>query len=264
MGGVPARIIPTRSPRSRASFRCPPPDNPELSMRIAPRAAAACIVLALAVLPAVAQQAPPSRLAASLFDSLRWRHIGPEGNRFSAAAGIPGNTRIYYVGAASGGVYKTTDGGVHWAAIFDDQPVQSIGSLAVAESDPNIVWAGTGEGKIRSHISVGQGVYKSTDAGATWKLMGLEKTGRIPRTIVHPSNPDIVYVCALGHSYGDQPERGVYRTTDGGLTWTRTLFVDEKTGCSRSEERRVGKECRSWWSPYQKKKKNSVMEVRDE
>jgi len=201
-------------------------------MRIAPRAAAACIVLALAVLPAVAQQAPPSRLAASLFDSLRWRHIGPEGNRFSAAAGIPGNTRIYYVGAASGGVYKTTDGGVHWAAIFDDQPVQSIGSLAVAESDPNIVWAGTGEGKIRSHISVGQGVYKSTDAGATWKLMGLEKTGRIPRTIVHPSNPDIVYVCALGHSYGDQPERGVYRTTDGGLTWTRTLFVDEKTGCS--------------------------------
>src|SRR5688500_17228580 len=201
-------------------------------MRIAPRAAAASIALALAVLPAVAQQAPPSRVTASVFDSLRWRHIGPEGNRFSAAAGIPGNTRIYYVGAASGGIYKTTDGGVHWAAIFDDQPVQSIGSLAVAESDPNIVWAGTGEGKIRSHISVGQGVYKSTDAGETWKLMGLEKTGRIPRTIVHPSNPDIVYVCALGHSYGDQPERGVYRTTDGGLTWTQTLFVDEKTGCS--------------------------------
>ncbi|HSE51001.1 MAG TPA: hypothetical protein VLB00_02370 [Gemmatimonadales bacterium] len=201
-------------------------------MRIAPRAAAAGIALALAVLPAVAQQAPPSRFTASLFDSLRWRHIGPEGNRFSAVAGIPGNTRIYYVGAASGGIYQTTDGGVHWSAIFDDQPVQSIGSLAVAESEPNSVWAGTGEGKIRSHISVGQGVYKSTDAGATWKLMGLEKTGRIPRTIVHPSNPDIVYVCALGHSYGDQPERGVYRTTDGGLTWTRTLFVDEKTGCS--------------------------------
>jgi photosystem II stability/assembly factor-like uncharacterized protein len=201
-------------------------------MRIAPRAAAACIVLALAALPAAAQPSPASRLTAGLFDSLRWRHIGPEGNRFSAVAGIPGNTRIYYVGAASGGIYQTTDGGVHWSAIFDDQPVQSIGSLAVAASDPNIVWAGTGEGKIRSHISVGQGVYKSTDAGATWKLMGLEKTGRIPRTIVHPSNPDIVYVCALGHSYGDQPERGVYRTTDGGLTWNRTLFVDEKTGCS--------------------------------
>ena len=201
-------------------------------MRIAPRAAAACIALTLAALPAVAQQPAPSRITAAVLDSLRWRHIGPEGNRFSAVAGIPGNTRIYYVGAASGGIYKTTDGGVHWSAIFDDQPVQSIGSLAVAESDPTIVWAGTGEGKIRSHISVGQGVYKSTDAGATWTLMGLTKTGRIPRTIVHPSNPDIVYVCALGHSYGDQPERGVYRTTDGGLTWTRTLFVDEKTGCS--------------------------------
>jgi photosystem II stability/assembly factor-like uncharacterized protein len=201
-------------------------------MRLAPRAAAASIALTLAALSAAAQQSPPSRFAAGLFDSLRWRHIGPEGNRFSAVAGIPGNTRIYYVGAASGGVYQTTDGGVHWSAIFDDQPVQSIGSLAVAESDPNIVWAGTGEGKIRSHISVGQGVYKSTDAGATWKLMGLEKTGRIPRTVVHPSNPDIVYVCALGHSYGDQPERGVYRTLDGGVSWTRTLFVDEKTGCS--------------------------------
>jgi photosystem II stability/assembly factor-like uncharacterized protein len=179
-----------------------------------------------------AQQPAAPRLSAPVLDSLRWRHIGPEGNRFSAVAGIPGNTRIYYVGAASGGIYKTTDGGVHWSEMFDAQPVQSIGSLAVSESDPNIVWAGTGEGKIRSHISVGQGVYKSTDAGETWRLMGLEQTGRIPRTIVHPTNPDIVYVCALGHSYGDQPERGVYRSTDGGATWTRTLFVDEKTGCS--------------------------------
>mgnify|MGYP001442409572 CR=1 FL=1 len=177
-------------------------------------------------------QPVPARLNTQRFDSLRWRHIGPEGNRFSAAVGIPGDTRIYYVGAASGGIYKTVDGGVHWASIFDDQPVQSIGSLAVAASDPNIVWAGTGEGKIRSHISVGQGIYKSVDAGASWTLMGLEKTGRIPRTIIHPTNPDIVVVCALGHSYGDQPERGVYRTVDGGSTWTRVLFVDEKTGCS--------------------------------
>jgi photosystem II stability/assembly factor-like uncharacterized protein len=178
----------------------------------------------------VAQQ--PARLGAETLDSLRWRFIGPEGNRFSAVAGVPGNTRVYYAGAASGGVYKTTDGGVHWASMFDDQPVQSIGSLAVAQSDPNIVWAGTGEGHIRSHVSVGQGVYKSADAGTTWKLMGLEKTGRIPRTIVHPTNPDIVFVCALGHAYGDQPDRGVFRTTDGGATWTKVLFVDEKTGCS--------------------------------
>jgi photosystem II stability/assembly factor-like uncharacterized protein len=136
------------------------------------------------------------------------------------------------VGAASGGIYKTTDGGVNWTPVFDAQPVQSIGALAVAPSDPNVIWAGTGEGKIRSHISLGQGIYKSTDAGETWTLMGLEKTGRIPRLVIHPSNPDIVLACALGHAYGPQPERGVYRTTDGGGTWTQVLFVDENTGCS--------------------------------
>ena len=177
---------------------------------------------------AYAQTAP----AADAYASLPWRHIGPEGNRFSAAAGISGDPYTYYVGAASGGIYKTTDGGVNWDAIFDDQPVQSMGSIDVADADPNVVWAGTGEGKIRSHVSVGQGIYKSTDAGATWTLMGLEQTGRIPRVIVHPSDINTVYVCALGHSYGPQPERGVYRTTDGGATWEHILFVDEDTGCS--------------------------------
>ena len=176
----------------------------------------------------LAQQAP----SPESYASLAWRHIGPEGNRFSAAAGIPGDGTTYYVGAASGGIYKTTDGGVHWEEIFDDQPVQSIGALAVSPSDPNVVWAGTGEGKIRSHISVGQGVYKSTDAGATWTLMGLEQTGRIPRLVIHPTDPDVVYVCSLGHSYGPQPERGVYRTVDGGENWEHVLFVDEDTGCS--------------------------------
>jgi photosystem II stability/assembly factor-like uncharacterized protein len=167
-----------------------------------------------------------------VYRQLHWRFIGPEGNRFSAVAGVPGDPRVYYAGAASGGIYKTIDGGVHWQPIFDDQPVQSIGSLAVANSDPNIVWAGTGEGMIRSHISVGQGVYKSMDAGKTWALMGLEQTGRIPRIVIHPRNPDIVFVCALGHAYGPQPDRGVFRTTDGGKTWTKVLFVDENTGCS--------------------------------
>ncbi len=178
--------------------------------------------------PSSAQQAPdPADYAA-----LEWRHIGPEGNRFSAAAGIAGDPHTYYVGAASGGIYKTTDGGVHWEAIFDDQPVQSIGSLGVAQVDPNIVWAGTGEGKIRSHVSLGQGVYKSTDAGATWTLKGLERAGRIPRLLIHPTDPGIVYICALGHAYGPQSERGVFRTTDGGATWEHVLFVDEDTGCS--------------------------------
>ena len=154
------------------------------------------------------------------------------GNRLTSVAGIPGQPNIYYVGAASGGIFKTTDGGVHWEPIFDDQPVSSIGSLAIAPSDPNIVWAGTGEAWIRSHISVGQGIYKSTDAGKTWTLMGLEKTGRIGKIVIDPKNPDIVLAAALGHAYGPQQERGVFRTVDGGKTWDRVLFTDEITGCA--------------------------------
>ena len=182
-----------------------------------------------APVPAPAAAAAPSPDA---WSALHWRNIGPEGNRFSAAAGIPGDPLTYYVGAASGGVWKTTDGGTNWRPLFDAQPVQSIGSIAVARSDKNVVWVGTGEGKIRSHISIGQGVYKSTDAGETWTLTGLEKTARIPRIVVHPQDPNTVLACALGHAYGPQQERGVYRTTDGGVTWTRVLFVDENTGCS--------------------------------
>lgn len=165
-------------------------------------------------------------------DALRWRYIGPVGNRTTSIAGVPGQPYIYYAGSASGGIFKTTDGGVHWDAIFDAQPVSSVGSLAVAASDPNIVWAGTGEAWIRSHISVGQGIYKSTDAGKTWKLMGLEKTGRIGHIVIDPKNPDVVLACAVGHAYGPQPERGVFRTTDGGAHWERVLFVDENCGCS--------------------------------
>jgi photosystem II stability/assembly factor-like uncharacterized protein len=194
----------------------------------------ALLVLAFAPISLVAQARPAatSTIRPELWSQLHWRTIGPEGNRFSAAAGIPGDHLTYYVGAASGGVWKTTDGGTNWTPLFDDQPVQSIGSLAVALSNPDVVWAGTGEGKIRSHISIGQGVYRSLDAGRTWTLMGLEQTGRIPRTIIHPTDPNTVLVCALGHAYGPQPERGVFRTTDGGATWTKVLFVDENTGCS--------------------------------
>lgn len=193
------------------------------------------LVTACAVAPSIPLAAQPTTGGSppeDLYQALQWRNIGPEGNRFSAAAGIPGDPKIYYVGAASGGVYKTTDGGVNWEAIFDDQPVQSIGALAVAPSDPNVIWVGTGEGKIRSHISLGQGVYRSTDAGETWTLVGLERTGRIPRIVVHPTDPKVALVCALGHAYGPQPERGVFRTTDGGGTWEHVLFVDENTGCS--------------------------------
>ncbi|HSW28220.1 MAG TPA: hypothetical protein VLH75_01890 [Longimicrobiales bacterium] len=206
-------------------------------MRPVVRFLLAAVLAAVSSSPLAAQAsrraaAAPPVPGPELYGALHWRTIGPEGNRNSAVAGIPGDPHTYYVGAASGGIYKTTDGGVNWTPIFDAQPVQSIGALAVAQSDPSVVWAGTGEGKIRSHISMGQGVYKSTDAGQTWKLMGLEATGRIPRVVIHPRNPDIVLVCAVGHAYAPQKERGVFRTTDGGATWQHVLFVDENTGCS--------------------------------
>ncbi|MEA2204409.1 MAG: hypothetical protein QOE77_1185 [Blastocatellia bacterium] len=175
---------------------------------------------------------PAQQVNKDILGPLRYRYIGPVGNRVTTVVGIPGQPNIYYAGAASGGIFKTTDAGSHWESIFDDQPVSSIGALAIAPSDSNIVWAGTGEAYIRSHISVGAGIYKSTDAGKTWKLMGLENTGRIARVIVDPKNPNIVLVAAMGHSYGPQQERGVFRTTDGGQNWTRVLFTDEKTGCS--------------------------------
>ncbi|MFD0795946.1 WD40/YVTN/BNR-like repeat-containing protein [Maribacter chungangensis] len=169
----------------------------------------------------------------SVFENLDFRFIGPEGNRTIAIAGVPGDPMINYIGAASGGLWKTTDGGVNWDPIFDDQDVSSIGSLAITPTNPDIVWAGTGETFIiRPAHAMGDGIYKSEDAGKTWKNMGLEKTGRIGRIIVHPTNPDIVYAAALGHTYGPQQERGVYKTVDGGKNWKRIFFVDENTGAA--------------------------------
>ena len=174
-----------------------------------------------------AQEIDPTR-----YSELQFRHIGPLGNRVSSVAGVPGDRFTYFAGAATGGIWKTEDAGLHWRPVFDDQPVHSIGALAVAPSDPTVVWAGTGETFIRSNVSIGNGVWKSTDGGDTWHHSGLEGTGRIGRVVVHPTNPDIAYAAALGHAYAPQPERGVYRTTDGGRTWTHVLFVDENTGAS--------------------------------
>ena len=200
-----------------------------MSKRVVSLLFTATILTAGAACPLLAQQTQSSP---DVYSQLQFRYIGPVGNRATAVASIPGNPLVYYVGAASGGIFKSTDGGIHWDPIFDSQPVSSIGSLAIAANDPNIVWAGTGESFIRSHISVGSGIYKSTDAGKTWTPMGLEKTGRIGDVIIDPRNPDIVLACALGHAYGPQPERGVFRTTDGGKNWEKVLFVDENTGCS--------------------------------
>ncbi len=188
------------------------------------------VTVATCALPSYAQR----RRGEGGQEGFRFRFIGPTvGNRVAAVAGVSGDPNVYYAGAASGGVWKTTDGGARWLPIFDKEPVAAIGALAVAPSDPNVVWAGTGEAwAIRDSDVMGNGVYKSTDAGKTWTHMGLDATGRIGRVIVNPRDANNVFVCALGRTTGPQQERGVYRTTDGGKNWERVLFVDENTGCS--------------------------------
>jgi photosystem II stability/assembly factor-like uncharacterized protein len=188
---------------------------------------AALVFLCSSFRVAGAQTLSPEQVTA-----LRGRHIGPLGNRVSTIAGVIGDRKIYYAGAASGGVWKTTDGGLQWRPIFDDQDVPSIGSITVAPSDPNVVWVGTGESFIRSNVSIGNGIYRSTDAGKTWSRMGLERSGRIGRIVIHPTNLDVVYAAVLGHAYAPQAERGVFRTKDGGRTWEPVLHVNDSTGAS--------------------------------
>ena len=164
----------------------------------------------------------------------KFRFVGPRvGNRIASVAGIAGDPSTYYAGAASGGVFKSVDGGNRWEPVFDKQSAAAIGSLAVAPSEPNTVWAGTGEAwAIRDIDVMGNGIYKSLDAGKNWTNMGLPKSGRIGRIIVHPTNPNVVFACVLGRMTGPQQERGVFRTMDGGQNWERVLFADERTGCS--------------------------------
>src|SRR5689334_14630949 len=190
----------------------------------------AWLYLVLAVIPAGAQGRRPSAAP----DGLSFRFMGPAvGNRISAVAGVPGDPSTYYSGAASGGIWKSVNGARSFVPIFDSQPAQAIGALALAKSDHKIVWAGTGEAwAIRDSDMMGNGIYKSVDAGATWTHMGLDETGRIGRILIHPTNPNVVYVCAAGRLTGPQAERGVYKTTDGGKTWTQILFVNPDTGCS--------------------------------
>ncbi len=177
--------------------------------------------------------APPSDLWA--YEGLKWRNIGPHrGGRANAIAGIPGNNQVYYAGYTGGGVWKTEDAGYNWKNISDGFfKTSSIGDIAVSDSDPNVVYVGSGEHAVRGVMSTfGDGVYKSVDAGKTWKHLGLDKTRHISDVIIHPANPDIVYVGAQGAVHGSGADRGVYKSTDGGASWKKTLYVDENTGIS--------------------------------
>ena len=165
------------------------------------------------------------------FSGLKWRSIGPfRGGRVNGVSGVAGEPNTFYFGSVGGGVWKSTNSGRTWTPVFDDQPIASIGAIGVAPSNPNVVYVGTGEADMRSQISYGNGMYKSTDAGKTWKHIGLDDTRQIGRVIVDPKNPNIVFVAALGHVYGANPDRGVFRSTDGGATWTKVLFKNENVG----------------------------------
>jgi len=188
-------------------------------------------------------QAPPR--ASSAAAAMSWRLVGPfRGGRVLAVAGVPGQPHTYYFGAAGGGVWKTTDGGLVWTPLFDAQSVQSIGALAVAPSNPDIIYAGTGEADWRSDLSSGNGMYRSSDAGRTWQHLGLDDTRHIARISIDPANPDVVLVAAMGHAYAASADRGVYRTNDGGRSWQKVLFTSPDVGaidvvCQPSDARIV-------------------------
>src|SRR5690242_3324605 len=168
----------------------------------------------------------------SLFKALEWRSVGPNrGGRSITSAGSSSRPNEYYFGAVGGGLWKTTDGGATWKPVTDGQiHSSSVGAVAVSESNPDIVYIGMGETELRGNIMRGDGMYKSTDAGKTWKHIGLANTQAIARIRVHPTNPDLVYAAALGHPYGPNEERGVFRSSDGGATWKRILYRNDRSG----------------------------------
>ncbi len=194
-----------------------------------------CLALALTFLaaPVYSQNSTAQPKPADLIKALQYRSIGPyRGGRSAAVAGVPSQPFVYYYGATGGGVWKTTDGGINWDSVSDGSVfgTGSVGAIAVADSDPNTIYVGMGESPIRGNVSHGDGVYKSNDAGKTWKRVGLEDTRQIPRIRIHPKNPDLVYVAALGHVWGPNEQRGVFRSKDGGKTWEKILSRGNKAG----------------------------------
>src|SRR5438034_5996976 len=194
---------------------------------------------ALALLSVVAGLSARSRadgqeLTPKLYDSIRWRMIGPfRGGRTVGAVGVPGQPNVFYIGVNNGGVWKTNDYGRTWKPIFDDQPTGSIGAVTVAPSNPNILYVGSGEGLQRPDLSTGDGIYKSTDGGKTWQhLAGLRDAQQIAAILVDPRDANRVFVAAVGHPYGPNVERGVFRSSDGGQSWQKVLYKDENTGAA--------------------------------
>src|SRR5579863_6976320 len=182
----------------------------------------------LAILPSIAHAQTYDTL---LFRALSWREIGPyRGGRSVAVAGSAARPYEYWMGTTGGGVLKTTDGGIHWSPVTDKYFGGTIGAIGVSESNPDIVYVGTGEFDIRGNVSHGDGVYKTTDGGKIWTKVGLTETRQISRVRVDPHDPNIVYVGALGHVWGPNPERGLFKSTDGGKTWTKILFRNDSTG----------------------------------
>ena len=173
-------------------------------------------------------------LDAELLAGLEARNIGPAavGGRISAIDAVAADPNRIVIGAGTGGVWISANGGLTWEAVFDDQPVASIGALAINQRNPDIIWVGTGESNVRNSTSIGGGVYRSLDGGRSWNYVGLRASERIDRIALHPDDPDTAYVAALGTLWGPNTERGVYKTTDGGASWQRILYVDENTGAT--------------------------------
>jgi photosystem II stability/assembly factor-like uncharacterized protein len=197
------------------------------NIRTLPVVFAGMVLCLVSLLPqSLAQQVPEK-----LYSGLHWRLIGPfRGGRSNGVTGVPGQPTVFYFGAVGGGVWKTENSGRTWTPIFDSQPISSIGAIAVAPSRPNVLYVGSGEADMRSQISFGNGIYKTRDAGKTWTHLGLDNTRQIGRILVDPQNPDVVFVAALGHAYGANPDRGVFRSTDGGATWQKVLYKNENVG----------------------------------
>jgi photosystem II stability/assembly factor-like uncharacterized protein len=193
------------------------------------------LLIALALAAAAFRYAQPlsfaQQFSESPYSGLHWRMIGPfRGGRSNAVSGVPGQPNTFYFGSVGGGVWKSENSGRTWNPIFDSQPVPSIGAIGVAPSNPNVLYVGTGESDMRSQISFGNGIYKSTDAGKTWTHIGLDNTRQIGRILVDPRNPELVFVAALGHAYGENPDRGVYRSSDGGANWQKVLYKSDNIG----------------------------------